>query len=163
MIAGDADAIGAADQRDAGGGVAIVADDVAEADDAVDRSLGDVVKRRLQGLEIGVDVGNEREPHRSLHLHAPGCSSFCPPMPGSRRCNVERTTGIGSLHDSADFALQLTIQGNHVVSGTPAARAAGRSFQARHHRTPAFAGVVAGRGVPVKSAYTNAGMLTPAT
>jgi hypothetical protein len=69
-----------------------------------------------------------------------------------RRCSVERTSGIGSLHDSADFASQLIIHGNHVVSGTPAARAAGKSFQARHQRTPALAAVAAGRGVPVKSA-----------
>jgi len=47
VIAGDTHAIGAADQRDAGGGVAIVTDDVAEADDAVDRSFGNVVKCRL--------------------------------------------------------------------------------------------------------------------
>jgi hypothetical protein len=42
VIAGDADTVGAADQRDAGGGVAIITDDIAEADDAVDRALGDV-------------------------------------------------------------------------------------------------------------------------
>ena len=65
---------------------------------------------------------------------------------------MERTTGIGSFQDSADFASQRIAQGNHVVSGTPDARAAGKSFQARHQRTPAFASVVAGRGVPVKSA-----------
>jgi hypothetical protein len=59
---------------------------------------------------------------------------------------------MGSFHDSADFASQPIIQGNHVVSGTPDARAAGKSFQARHQRTPVLAEVVAGRGVPVKSA-----------
>jgi hypothetical protein len=59
---------------------------------------------------------------------------------------------MGSFHDSVDFASQPIIQGNHIVSGTPAARAAGKSYQGRHQRTPAFAGVVAGRGVPVKSA-----------
>ena len=58
VIAGDTHAVGAADHRDAGGGVAIVADDIAEADDAVDRAFGNIVKRRLQRLEIGVDVGN---------------------------------------------------------------------------------------------------------
>ena len=150
MIAGDTHAIGAANERDAGRGVAIVADDIAEADDAVDGSIGNIVKRRLQRLEIGVDVGNEREPHRPLHTRS--CPDFCSPFPAASDKSVERTTGIGSLHDSADFASQPTIQGNHVVSGTPAARAAGKSFQARHQRTPAFTGVVAGRGVPVKSA-----------
>ena len=87
---------------------------------------------------------------RPLHFQAPSC--LCSPSPTVRRCSVERTTGIGSLHDSADFASQPTIQGSHVVSGTPDARAAAKSFQARHQRTPAFAGVVAGRGVAVKSA-----------
>ena len=72
--------------------------------------------------------------------------------PVARRYSVERTTGIGSFQDNADFASQRTIQDSHVVSGTPDARAAGKSFQARHQRTPAFAGVVSGRGVPVKSA-----------
>ena len=150
MIAGDTHAIGATNERDAGGGVAVVTDDIAEADDAVDRSLGNVINvassaSRLAWMsDMSASLIGSSTPR--------SCAGFCPPFPGSRRKSVERTTGIGSFHDSADFASQLTIQGNHVVIGTPAARAAGKSFQARHQRTPTFAGVVAGRRVPVKSA-----------
>ena len=63
MMAGDAQCAGGAKQRDAFTRLGVVADDIAEADDAIGPVGGNVVERCRQRLGVGVNFGNERELH----------------------------------------------------------------------------------------------------
>ena len=64
VVAGDGDVRVAAQEGDAGARVGAVADDIAGAPEAVERArLLSVLERRLEGREVGVDVGDDSDTH----------------------------------------------------------------------------------------------------
>jgi hypothetical protein len=68
VTAGDASRAGVAKERDALARPGVLADDIAEADNAIDAMRGDGVERGLQRLDIGVNLGQDRELHGLARL-----------------------------------------------------------------------------------------------
>ena len=66
VIAGDPDRVQPAHDGEALGRVGMIADDVAQADDAIDLLLGDIPQHGLQRFEVGVDVGDDRVSQSSV-------------------------------------------------------------------------------------------------
>lgn len=111
VIAGDTERIRIADKRDAFGRIGVVADDVAEADDAVGAASRDVGERRAQRLEVGVDIGDESEPH------GPTCRTR--PSRTRARDTVRQAQGVclmKRLSGRASAARQNAREPRHVAT-----------------------------------------------
>jgi hypothetical protein len=89
VIAGDAQGAGGAQERDAFARPRVVADDIAEADNAIDFVRGNVVERGLQRLDIGVNLGKERELHGAVRSSR-FCLSGASTLPGEKYGAVRR-------------------------------------------------------------------------
>ncbi len=61
MVAEDCHRTGVHDALDAHGGLRAVAHDIAKAEDSFDRELFDVGKNRSQGIDVAMDVAEDRE------------------------------------------------------------------------------------------------------
>src|SRR5690606_37985034 len=79
VVAAERDVRLAADKLAAGVGVRAVADDVAQAPDLVDVLTFDLGDHRLEGLEVAVDVGDDRDAHQGA---AGGVGRYARPDPG---------------------------------------------------------------------------------
>ncbi len=94
VVAEDGD-LGAIQQLEALAGVRAVADDVPQAHDPLDPLAGHVVEHRAEGLDVGVDVGEQGNRHAATSRpHAGGQRAiirrdavremeFCSPIPGT--------------------------------------------------------------------------------
>jgi len=100
--------------------------------------------------EIGVSFEKLRGLHGAARLRArQALISNCPKRLPTSLWKLKRRSGNGPSHDNDDCASQPRIQGVHVVNGVPPARAAGRSFQTRHQRMPAFTRIGGARQICV--------------
>jgi hypothetical protein len=136
-------------------GVRAVADEVAGAEVAVEALALQEGEGGVESVQVAMDVGEHAEAHQA----GPGR--------GRRRataCHIApRTNGSGSSRERPDIAWQPRAQRSHASDEMPAARAARRSVSGVHHATGRVGRHPAGRGAPVRSACTRAGMLTPAS
>src|SRR5260221_651497 len=64
-------------------GLGAVADEVAETHHHVGRLAVDLLEHRVEGFEVAVDVGEDRDPHRGSAT-APGSAGRAPPGPARR-------------------------------------------------------------------------------
>ena len=111
VIAGDAERIRFANERDAFGRIGIVADNVAETDNAVGDAAGDVGERCPQCLHVGVDVGDEGESHGATRITRPNTARARDTARHAHGvCLMKRLTG------RANAAQQTASEPRHVAT-----------------------------------------------